>query len=1851
MDQKSFVNIYKNLAQQFEVKCQAFDKERSGCTKRDREQQSELKQLRAEKKRWSKQEEELIHEARREQKSAEQIQRASDRKEDDFKRELRTLKKQLRVERIKTGNFSSVVEEKISEVEIENCYKFADLQLEYVTMKVNYERQINEYKNKAKNEKVELKQDLITNTVSTDQHNALKKEMKERVEALEKENEEQRERSNKVIKQLEIERGKVIALEVQLGQIEEKNKKLANRYKEELNKYRKKLADRDRTRRLSTFETIPKPWIKLEELKSEQTEEKVNEEDSKLEKNEPTRQLLNKRKAVDEAPETQPRKKQRLSPEEKPEKMVIEEPIVKSEEQGTKPEVIESVEKKEKSAAEEKLLSEIENRVSRLSVNGPPSARKNEKQLVDKTGEIGAKSDANNSSEPEKTMIEKGESKMRYSNYSGVSWIKAYNKWKAQRSINGRSCLGGYYDNEEEAARASDDLIRKFGEAGSRARINFPEENKGKKTDDIVPVGNEGKLEEKFSSEKETDAGKESVSEKENNLNSEESEKPANEQEVEPEKTNSDVQTEETKKDEPEPQTKVESGKQTATIKNDESETISSPEEKSELTVGAGNSATPKESEKSEEVVAEDSKQEKEPEAKESPKTDKPADNEKKTESEKEKAEALEKVEKEEEEVEKIKEEVKKNLIEDVQEKKIVEEEVKKNKLEDVQEKKIAEEGEEEKKGNLDPSSASLDTLSITPAGWQVVTENKNESKEIQKEEMEESEEIEKEESEEIEKEESEESEKEESEESENEESEESEEKEIENEPETKVGYLEDVSENEKELFIEALKATKKTVRYQYRDAVAHYNEEVRNQVRNGNEKELHYFQDYVKIPNKTSQKKFRDDWRHLLEEQQRQKNKEVRDRRRLEKNKFTQARERSSRANSYSRRTVKDSGKEEKKSREKEETSEEKAVAQVEPETTCDSATFNRIQIITRSMKKIFMQKESVEKENPKPETSNRRQLRSKVTPQISQFEKPKKENEDMEQDIVNKENSDLKDEDSEKRTSRREKSKSVEREKPQKRKRGRPRKIENVGKKRKATEREAVNRKRKRRDRDSENESKRPNHEKNTANKTNKPKTDVVQSLLNVTRKAQNNLKLNEQNKKDEEPTRTTESPVRLGKFGKGKSSQYIGVSWSPTRCVWIAERKATSNGRPIKPTPKAFKNEEEAARYSDSLVDVIKLQYSQYKGVKNFPPEDQDEQEEQSVESKNLEEAPEEEAPEEEEKVEAQSPKKKENAGVELLAEDPVEDEEKEESTEAKKDEKEVGKRLESSLDALVSAFTGRQETEDTPEENREDVKAAIPSENHERKETTIPKKIPKESEEITSEKPKAVEPLFRISKKPRLSLVNGEPSKVQQVIPGPPNIPRQTMAKEALIVENNKKTLTRPPLDLYKQRESAQKSSNPQRANRKRSLSPESQEPGVQPITADFVQPQKRPRLSTDSTTPAELNVPPLQKFAGQRLPTQNSFPNTSPNRRMNIPLPTGNQNQPSTAQSQFGATRPGSRFRENNQMNLSGSPPTNAYHSYPPQNPNRRNNMNPPGPPPYPQHAQQAQQSLGRTSYSRRSGNRERNSRFRDRIDPPEIRRNTNRSGPHGESRFQNTNQARSFNRGGMGRNRPPNRRFNNETDAHPVHSQTYNSPQSPYTAPSYQPQQNVMQHGFQQHRGRQTSGFQNQSYNQTQRVPYNNKYPQPSLGVTAGSVPESGAERTLAIKYPQSKDKPIQFKLRLVAGKQDLPVDNVQFTKEWAFTKLQTYLERLPQECILLWQVNSKDMEATVASFFKFYTQREVVACHKLQIKGGGHILWAIPISNDSGPLMRVLEEKVGQKLNKTGFIMITRSSSSKPTK
>jgi HNH endonuclease/AP2 domain len=58
------------------------------------------------------------------------------------------------------------------------------------------------------------------------------------------------------------------------------------------------------------------------------------------------------------------------------------------------------------------------------------------------------------------------------SKYKGVSWWK--NKWKARIVINGKSIHLGYFDNEEDAARAYDRAAKRaFGEF---MVLNFPEE-------------------------------------------------------------------------------------------------------------------------------------------------------------------------------------------------------------------------------------------------------------------------------------------------------------------------------------------------------------------------------------------------------------------------------------------------------------------------------------------------------------------------------------------------------------------------------------------------------------------------------------------------------------------------------------------------------------------------------------------------------------------------------------------------------------------------------------------------------------------------------------------------------------------------------------------------------------------------------------------------------------------------------------------------------------------------------------------------------------------------------------------------------------------------------------------------------------------------------------------------------------------------------------------------------------------------------------------------------------------------------------------------------------------------------
>jgi hypothetical protein len=58
------------------------------------------------------------------------------------------------------------------------------------------------------------------------------------------------------------------------------------------------------------------------------------------------------------------------------------------------------------------------------------------------------------------------------SKYKGVYWYKRYRKWRAKAKLNGRHYHLGYFDSEEDAARAFDDFAREHH--GPFARLNFP---------------------------------------------------------------------------------------------------------------------------------------------------------------------------------------------------------------------------------------------------------------------------------------------------------------------------------------------------------------------------------------------------------------------------------------------------------------------------------------------------------------------------------------------------------------------------------------------------------------------------------------------------------------------------------------------------------------------------------------------------------------------------------------------------------------------------------------------------------------------------------------------------------------------------------------------------------------------------------------------------------------------------------------------------------------------------------------------------------------------------------------------------------------------------------------------------------------------------------------------------------------------------------------------------------------------------------------------------------------------------------------------------------------------------------
>ena len=56
--------------------------------------------------------------------------------------------------------------------------------------------------------------------------------------------------------------------------------------------------------------------------------------------------------------------------------------------------------------------------------------------------------------------------------FLGVIWLDESNKWRASRYVDGKTCYGGLFENEEEAAKASDNLVRKKKFWSSE--LNFP---------------------------------------------------------------------------------------------------------------------------------------------------------------------------------------------------------------------------------------------------------------------------------------------------------------------------------------------------------------------------------------------------------------------------------------------------------------------------------------------------------------------------------------------------------------------------------------------------------------------------------------------------------------------------------------------------------------------------------------------------------------------------------------------------------------------------------------------------------------------------------------------------------------------------------------------------------------------------------------------------------------------------------------------------------------------------------------------------------------------------------------------------------------------------------------------------------------------------------------------------------------------------------------------------------------------------------------------------------------------------------------------------------------------------------
>jgi hypothetical protein len=62
----------------------------------------------------------------------------------------------------------------------------------------------------------------------------------------------------------------------------------------------------------------------------------------------------------------------------------------------------------------------------------------------------------------------------KQSQYNGVSWFKAQNKWRAQIKFKGKTYSGGYFENEEEAAMKVNLLCDEHEQDRKNPSIDIP---------------------------------------------------------------------------------------------------------------------------------------------------------------------------------------------------------------------------------------------------------------------------------------------------------------------------------------------------------------------------------------------------------------------------------------------------------------------------------------------------------------------------------------------------------------------------------------------------------------------------------------------------------------------------------------------------------------------------------------------------------------------------------------------------------------------------------------------------------------------------------------------------------------------------------------------------------------------------------------------------------------------------------------------------------------------------------------------------------------------------------------------------------------------------------------------------------------------------------------------------------------------------------------------------------------------------------------------------------------------------------------------------------------------------------